>query len=244
MDPLYGSGSVRDGLRQVSNLEFRAGRIRPIEDTASTSINSIVPTSELDRRRSRSHGVAIIQRLVCRATLDARAAHEGATLADLYDPERLNRPTLVSHGGFVSDDYAREELRAEIAAMMTGERLGVGHEPRHGTAYVSSWIKALEKLENDPKEIRAAAVDAQQISDWLLARERERSLGGEKAAHEQPASSDGRTLEPVLPAPPQPTGTLPPQASEEASLREDSPPPQALHRTAAEGRQRDSGPSR
>ena len=42
--------------------------------------------------------------------------------------------------------------------MMTGEQLGVGHEPRHGTAYVSSWIKALE---NDPKEIRAAAVDAQ-----------------------------------------------------------------------------------
>ena len=42
--------------------------------------------------------------------------------------------------------------------MMTGEQLGVGHEPRHGTAYVSSWIKALE---NDPKEIRPAAVDAQ-----------------------------------------------------------------------------------
>ena len=41
--------------------------------------------------------------------------------------------------------------------MMTGEQLGVGHEPRHGTAYVSSWIKALE---NDPKEIRAASVDA------------------------------------------------------------------------------------
>ena len=39
--------------------------------------------------------------------------------------------------------------RAQIAAMMTGERLGVaGHEPRHGIAYVSSSIEALE---NDPK---------------------------------------------------------------------------------------------
>ena len=56
--------------------------------------------------------------------------------------------------------------------MMTGEKLGVGHEPRHGTAYVSSWIKALE---NDPREIRAAAVDAQRMSDWLLARERDRT---------------------------------------------------------------------
>ena len=98
-------------------------------------------------------------------------------------PDRLNRPTLVNHGGFGSEAYAREELRAEIAAMMTGEQLGVGHEPRHGTAYVSSWIKALE---NDPKEIRAAAGDAQRISDWLLARERERSLGDDRAERDEP----------------------------------------------------------
>ena len=49
-------------------------------------------------------------------------------------PSRLNRPTLNKHDGFGSEAYAREELRAEIAAMMTGEKLGVGHEPRHGTA--------------------------------------------------------------------------------------------------------------
>ena len=42
--------------------------------------------------------------------------------------------------------------------MMTGEQLGVGPEPQHGTTYnVGSWIKALE---NYPKEIRAAAVEA------------------------------------------------------------------------------------
>ena len=85
-------------------------------------------------------------------------------------PSRLNRPTLNKHDGFGSEAYAREELRAEIAAMMTGEKLGVGHEPRHGTAEVSSWIKALE---NDPREICAAAVEAQKMSDWLLARERD-----------------------------------------------------------------------
>ena len=52
--------------------------------------------------------------------------------------------------------------------MMTGERLGIGHEPQHGTAYLQSWIQALE---NGSKKIRAAAVDAQRISDWLMARE-------------------------------------------------------------------------
>ena len=108
-------------------------------------------------------------------------------------PSRLNRPTLVNHDGFGSESYAREELRAEIAAMMTGEQLGVGHEPRHGTAYVSSWITALE---NNPKEIRAAAVDAQRITDWLLARERERSRLDDKAAHDRPDSDAGQTREP------------------------------------------------
>ncbi len=104
-------------------------------------------------------------------------------------PSRLNRSTLVNHGGFGSETCAREELRAEIAAMMTGEQLGIGHEPRHGTAYVSSWIKALE---NGPKEILAAAVDAQRISDWLLARDHERSLAEEKVAHERPDGGDGQ----------------------------------------------------
>ena len=61
--------------------------------------------------------------------------------------------------------------------MMTGEQFGVGHEPRHGTAYVSSWIEAPE---NDRKEIRAAAVDAQRISDWLMTRERARSLEADR----------------------------------------------------------------
>ena len=97
-------------------------------------------------------------------------------------PSRMNRPTFVNRGGFGSETYAREELRAEIAALMTGERLGVGHEPRHGTAYVSSWITVLE---NDPKEMCAAAVDAQRISDWLIARERERTLTSDKAEHER-----------------------------------------------------------
>ena len=94
-------------------------------------------------------------------------------------PDRLNRPTLTKHEGFGSETYAREELRAEIAAMMTGERLGVGHEPRHGTAYVATWVKALEE---NPREIREACVDAQRASDWLVGRERVREAEHERGA--------------------------------------------------------------
>ena len=88
-------------------------------------------------------------------------------------PERMKRDTLIQgiEGGFGSPDYAREELRAEISAMMTGERVGVGHDPSRGAAYVEGWIQALEE---DPREIRRAAADAQKISDFVLVRHRER----------------------------------------------------------------------
>ena len=94
---------------------------------------------------------------------------------------RLNRPTLMKHEGFGSQTYAREELRAEMSAMMAGEQLGVGHEPRHGTAYVASWIKALE---NDPKEIRLASVDAQKAADWMV--ERARAIERDRPVEREP----------------------------------------------------------
>ena len=119
-------------------------------------------------------------------------------------PDRLNRETLAKHGGFGSQTYAREELRAEIAAMMTGERLGVGHEPRHGEAYVASWIKALK---DNPREIREAAVDAQRASDWLVTRERERVVeqekdtpGAEAGDRERKVRETDRDLEQPAPA--------------------------------------------
>ena len=47
---------------------------------------------------------------------------------------RLNRKTLQDGiaAGFGSEAYAREELRAEISAMMTGQRVGVGHDGGRG----------------------------------------------------------------------------------------------------------------
>ena len=51
---------------------------------------------------------------------------------------------------------------------MTGERVGVGHDPSRGAAYVEGWIAALEE---DPREIRRAAADSQKISDFVLSRQ-------------------------------------------------------------------------
>ncbi len=79
-------------------------------------------------------------------------------------PSRLDRPASKNRSGFGSADYALEELVAEIAAMMTGDLLRIGHTPRHGHAYVAHW---LETLKNDPNAVRKAAAEAQTITDWL-----------------------------------------------------------------------------
>jgi antirestriction protein ArdC len=70
-------------------------------------------------------------------------------------------------GRFGSQDYAREELRAEIAQMMVCGELGIADQDfSNNAAYVASW---LETLRSDRKEIFRAAADAQRIADYLLA---------------------------------------------------------------------------
>ena len=97
---------------------------------------------------------------------------------------------------------------AEMAAMMAGNAARrAGIEPRHGTAYVASWVKPLE---NDPREIRMAAVDAQKAADWLVDRERtmeraptvERGEAGRKGDMLPPLPrTPERTPTPTQPAP-------------------------------------------
>lgn len=84
-------------------------------------------------------------------------------------PSRLDRD--LSHP-FGSEGYAREELRAEIASLMIGERLDIGHDPGQHAAYVKSWVKALKE---DPREIFRAAADAERISAFVMGFEHEQS---------------------------------------------------------------------
>ena len=96
-------------------------------------------------------------------------------IANRVDPEK--RAAALKEGlaaGFGSPEYAREELRAEICAMMTGERVGVGHDPQRGATYVENWVRVLEE---DPREIHRAAAEAQRMSDYLISQARGRSMG-------------------------------------------------------------------
>lgn len=72
-------------------------------------------------------------------------------------------------GFFGSEDYAREELRAEIASAFTAQELGIGQmDPVHmenHKAYIQSWIKVLQE---NPEELFSAIKEAEKISDYLI----------------------------------------------------------------------------
>ena len=82
---------------------------------------------------------------------------------------RMNR----EFGPFGSEQYAREELRAEIASWMIGMELGIGYDPGQHLSYVNSWVKVLEK---DPYEIVRACRDAEKMKEYVLAMEQKKEI--------------------------------------------------------------------
>jgi antirestriction protein ArdC len=102
-------------------------------------------------------------------------------------PARLNRSTLNESYRFGDTNYAREELRAELASVFLAAERGIPHDPTQHAAYVGSWIKALRE---DKNEIFRASHDASAATDFLLALERERSLAEEQLAAGQASAND------------------------------------------------------
>ncbi|HCT8266354.1 zincin-like metallopeptidase domain-containing protein [Escherichia coli] len=102
-------------------------------------------------------------------------------------PSRLDRDLAHPFG---SEGYAKEELRAEIASMILGDELGIGHDPGQHVAYVGSWIKALQE---DPLEIFRAAADAEKIQDFVLAFEQKQIQ--EQTTQQAIEPAQGATME-------------------------------------------------
>ena len=76
---------------------------------------------------------------------------------------RLNRD--MGHP-FGSVDYAKEELRAELASAVICTEIGVPNlKLDNSAAYLKSWIEALQ---NDPKEILRAASSAEKIREYVM----------------------------------------------------------------------------
>ena len=157
-------------------------------------------------------------------------------------PDRLDRDTLKQGAGeFGSLEYAREELRAEISAMLTGVRVGVGHDGSRGATYVKGWLTALE---HDPQEIDKAAAEAQRMSDYLMRpiRAREQATAQEHAELTDTYSAAGSpeigrapTARLLDPRRPRPAGADGGPRSEDRQPEGD-PPPRRARRSGAGAR--------
>ncbi|EAJ5683720.1 DNA primase, partial [Campylobacter lari] len=74
---------------------------------------------------------------------------------------RLNRD--LNHP-FGSKEYAKEELRAEIASFLFNGKIGLDYDPGQHLSYIDSWVKILE---DKPHEIFKATSDATKIVDFI-----------------------------------------------------------------------------
>jgi len=75
---------------------------------------------------------------------------------------RLDRKFGFNKG---DKDYAREELRAELASVFLCSELGISPELEQHASYLDNW---LSKLKEDKFEIFRAASDAQRITDFVM----------------------------------------------------------------------------
>ncbi|MDR2460832.1 MAG: ssDNA-binding domain-containing protein [Deltaproteobacteria bacterium] len=74
---------------------------------------------------------------------------------------RLNRENIVER----VPDYAREELRAEMASWMLALDLNLPYTLENHASYLAHWVSLLK---NEPHEINLAAVDAEKIKQYIL----------------------------------------------------------------------------
>ena len=84
--------------------------------------------------------------------------------------KRLNRVMSTDRK---TPEYAEEELRAEIASMFIEQDLGVEVKEKHienNSAYIGAWKSAIKE---DPNILFKAIADAERITKYIMAKEKE-----------------------------------------------------------------------
>lgn len=81
-------------------------------------------------------------------------------------PSRLDREYFKNPDGFGSPQYAKEELRAELASVFLSAETGLEYNVQNHSSYIGGWLQALRQ---DKNELMRAAGDAERITDYVQA---------------------------------------------------------------------------
>ena len=97
-------------------------------------------------------------------------------------PSRVGREGIMNHNPFGSEDYSKEELVAEMGAVMLSGVAGIESQTLgNSAAYLQAWIN---KLRSDSRLIVSAASQAQKAADYILAKTMSESKADTKGENE------------------------------------------------------------
>jgi antirestriction protein ArdC len=94
---------------------------------------------------------------------DANQYHAALLHESVHATGHKSRLDRLTPARFGSENYAYEELVAELGAAMLCCKLGINGDLRHA-GYIGNWLQALR---NDKKFILSASAKAQAAMDWL-----------------------------------------------------------------------------
>lgn len=109
---------------------------------------------------------------------------------------RLNRN--LQDGANNQEEYAKEELRAELTSMFIAQDWGLTFDESHyqsHEAYLQSWAKVLE---SDPNELYRAAAKAQEMADYIEKNMLLKGLELPKAAEQTQEAEQEQSAAPVM----------------------------------------------
>ena len=101
---------------------------------------------------------------------------------------RLHRDGIVNFDGFGTDNYAKEELIAELGAFLVCTRLSIASKPENHASYLKSWIT---RLKEQPNFLLTAFSAAKNAANLIAPEEYDYSEAGsnQSKATKQPVSS-------------------------------------------------------
>lgn len=150
--------------------------LRIAEEFIKSSKVPIIETAQPDAFYTPSRDKILIP---LRETFESQESYLATVLHEMVHStgKELNRDIINTFG---TEKYAKEELVAELGAMMLQGKLGIkledNHIDNHG-AYLQSWIKVLK---NDFNELFKASIEAEKASELLYNRYLELNKSKEK----------------------------------------------------------------